>query len=103
MPKEIQKKVLLLKHFAEYLEGAKANEEQNRNFKNDNEKGEINNIENKPNLKANTESFINRQEATTMLAATGAGIDSTVLVKKWLRTKHAILIRLNNKVVQVCF
>lgn len=26
-----------------------------------------------------------------------------VLVKKWLRTKHAIMFRLNNKVVQVCF
>ena len=24
-------------------------------------------------------------------------------VKKWLRTRHAILFRLNNKVVQVCF
>ena len=26
-----------------------------------------------------------------------------VLVKKWLRTKHAFMFRLNNKVVQVCF
>mmetsp|Transcript_5117 Transcript_5117/g.6807 ORF Transcript_5117/g.6807 Transcript_5117/m.6807 type:complete len:96 (-) Transcript_5117:99-386(-) len=25
------------------------------------------------------------------------------MVKKWMRTKHAILFRLNNKVVQVCF
>ena len=26
-----------------------------------------------------------------------------VMVRKWLRTKHAIMFRLNNKVVQVCF
>lgn len=26
-----------------------------------------------------------------------------IMVKKWMRTKHAIMFRLNNKVVQVCF
>ena len=26
-----------------------------------------------------------------------------VYVKKWIRTKHAILFRLSNKIVQVCF
>ena len=26
-----------------------------------------------------------------------------VYVKKWMRTKHAILFRLSNKIVQVCF
>ena len=30
-------------------------------------------------------------------------IASLVYVKKWMRTKHAILFRLSNKIVQVCF
>ena len=35
---------------------------------------------------------------------TGNAVDKMiVMVRKWLRTKHAIMFRLNNKVVQVCF
>jgi polo-like kinase 1 len=29
--------------------------------------------------------------------------DNLVYVKKWIRTKHAILFRLSNKIVQICF
>ncbi len=32
-----------------------------------------------------------------------SGIPDTVFVKKWMKTKHAILFRLSNKVVQVIF
>src|SRR5690606_6288011 len=30
-------------------------------------------------------------------------IPNVIFVKKWVRTKHAILFRLSNKIVQVCF
>ncbi len=29
--------------------------------------------------------------------------ENLVYVKKWIRTKHAILFRLSNKIVQICF
>ena len=64
-PKELEKKMLLIKHFSEYLNG-KHDDSQDQ-------KPEV------PQGKVPT------------------------YVKKWLRTKHAILFRLNNKVVQVCF
>ena len=64
-PKELEKKMLLISHFSEYLEG-KHDDSQ----------------EQKP-------------EASQSKVP--------IYVKKWLRTKHAILFRLNNKVVQVCF
>ena len=77
-PKEIQKKVLLLKHFAEYLEGT------NDSFQQDDENNPI-------------------AEATRNKQTRGNAAAGIVVVKKWVRTKHAILFRLNNKVVQVCF
>lgn len=30
-------------------------------------------------------------------------VDKSILVKKWMRTKHAIIFRLSNKIVQVIF
>jgi len=29
--------------------------------------------------------------------------DTFVYVKKWIKTKHAVLLRLNNRILQVCF
>ena len=68
-PKDMNKKMLLLKHFHEYLDG-----------KSDEFLDEVSPIPPKDNSAKNP-----------------------VYVKKWCRTKHAILFRLNNKVVQVCF
>jgi len=64
-PEEIKKKVTLLQHFKNYLEG---------------EKKEDNQIEEEIDAKY-----------------------SGVYVKKWMKTKHALMFRLSNKIVQVNF
>jgi polo-like kinase 1 len=72
-PKEIQKKVTLLQHFRSYLEG---------------DLNELNNDEVK----------IDEESSTTPRKT-----NNFVYVKKWMRTRHAIMFRLSNKIVQVCF
>ena len=74
-PKELQKKVTLLQHFRSYLEG-----------------------EEKPELKEN-------QEAAPAENKEGGkrAITDVIYVKKWMRTRHAIMFRLSNKIVQVNF
>ena len=95
-PKEIRKKVLLLKHFAEYLEGSKDE------FQDESEPEQ-------PVATGRSSAFAggNAGAATGahagLLSPKAAVEKNVVMVKKWMRTKHAILFRLNNKVVQVCF
>ena len=72
-PKEIQKKVTLLTHFRSYLEG------------------DINK-QNMDDVK------IDEENSTTPRKN-----NNFVYVKKWMRTRHAIMFRLSNKIVQVCF
>lgn len=72
-PKELQKKVTLLQHFRSYLEG-------------DN-KG----------IAVSSEPIAEDRESTKKMSI------SSIYVKKWMRTKHAIMFRLSNKVVQVNF
>ena len=88
-PKELNKKVTLLQHFKAYLEGDKS-ESSNNNNKNANE--QMPNQETKP-------------ESTYTPAAQGnqKALNGYVYVKKWMRTRHAIMFRLSNKIVQVCF
>jgi polo-like kinase 1 len=74
-PKELQKKVTLLQHFWSYLEG-------NEQFKNLMEKNEA---------------------AKKAEAVPQRTVKDVVYVKKWMRTRHAIMFRLSNKVVQVNF
>ena len=74
-PKDLQKKVTLLNHFKNYLEG-----------------------ESNPESTANTDSQNNNDAEKDQ--------DSNkpyTYVKKWMRTRHAIMFRLSNKIVQVCF
>ena len=73
-PDCLQKKVTLLKHFRNYLI------EQNRR----DVAGENCNVANEHECEYNIAS-------------------STVFLKKWVRTKHAILFRLSNQTVQVVF
>ena len=81
-PKELQKKVTLLQHFKNYLEG----DNNNKNDEKDKDKDEENNENNKNEEK---EKEIGEKPFT--------------YVKKWMRTRHAIMFRLSNKIVQVCF
>ncbi len=80
-PKDLQKKVTLLQHFRSYLEG-----ESNSAPKGD-EEGNTNKVE----------------EASGGNSTTPRKSGSFVYVKKWMRTRHAIMFRLSNKIVQVCF
>ena len=71
-PKEMSKKILLVKHFHEYLEGK-------------------------------MDEFLQEELSPEEIRENEKDVWRLVHVKKWMRTKHAILFRLNNKVVQVCF
>jgi polo-like kinase 1 len=91
-PKELQKKVTLLQHFRSYLEG-----DTNNNIGSEIGKGATggSNIMNPlPSTNFN-EVEIKTEDGKKTL--------NFVYVKKWMRTKHAIMFRLSNKIVQVCF
>lgn len=89
-PKDtLHKKVTLLQHFKSYLEGDTANNNSN------NDKKEINFTA--KNYTA-TEDETKADESKNK-----SGTTNLVYVKKWMRTRHAIMFRLSNKIVQVCF
>lgn len=77
-PKELQKKVTLLEHFKSYLQSSTA--QQSASHK-------------------HAEIEYNRQDETKALKPPAG----SVYVKKWMRTRHAIMFRLSNKIVQVNF
>jgi polo-like kinase 1 len=76
-PKDLQKKVTLLQHFRSYLENNQANKE------------DVEMREESPQQ----QTPLSPKSTTT----------ATIYVKKWMRTKHAIMFRLSNKIVQVSF
>lgn len=75
-PEEFRKKVTLLQHFKNYLET-----ESERNSQED----------------------LGDQENDENLRLSERKIADIVYVKKWVRTKHAVMFRLSNKIVQVNF
>ncbi|KAL4513142.1 hypothetical protein ABPG72_017827 [Tetrahymena utriculariae] len=77
-PSELKKKVTLLEHFRSYLQGDHGSNNQNAN----------NNYGVNP-----PSAFLDNQSGKKML----------YYVKKWVKTKNAILFRLQNKIVQVSF
>ena len=78
-PKELQKKVTLLEHFKSYLQSSTAQQSASHKHAEKNDLGMgTSNSDSKP----------------------PAG---SVYVKKWMRTRHAIMFRLSNKIVQVNF
>ena len=82
-PKDLQKKVTLLQHFKNYLEG---------------ENPGTNKDEEKPTQVSEDNSKKNEENQG------GEVTDKPfTYVKKWMRTRHAIMFRLSNKIVQVCF
>ena len=83
-PKDLQKKVTLLNHFKNYLEGENPAEAQPTSSENGEANGENDKkVEDKDKEKDKDKPF--------------------TYVKKWMRTRHAIMFRLSNKIVQVCF
>jgi len=83
-PKDLQKKVTLLNHFKNYLEGETNPSEPSTGTEGENTNGG-NNGENQNNNEPDKKD------------------KPFTYVKKWMRTRHAIMFRLSNKIVQVCF
>ena len=82
-PKDLHKKVTLLQHFKSYLEG-----DQNKTPNSGDKQPEGN------------------PSPSEIPGESGSGVKQPgtyVYVKKWMRTRHAIMFRLSNKIVQVCF
>ena len=86
-PKELQKKVTLLQHFRSYLENSATTP---ANGTNGPTSGKSANVDNDIEMKDESTSPNSKNQAI-------------VYVKKWMRTKHAIMFRLSNKIVQVSF
>ncbi len=76
-PKELQKKITLLQHFRSYLEG---------------------DAKSRPAGEPVPESG-----SEDVPRSSPAGDSQLIYVKKWMRTRHAIMFRLSNKIVQVNF
>lgn len=89
-PKDLQKKVTLLQHFRSYLEGSVKKGES----------GEPNTIGTERMTKKTEEE---KKEEVEEEPEKKPMSEDTVYVKKWMRTRHAIMFRLSNKVVQVNF
>jgi polo-like kinase 1 len=83
-PPDLKKKVTLLQHFKSYLEGESPNS-SNTNAEKDKEAPK----EDDATKKEENQKELNEKPFT--------------YVKKWMRTRHAIMFRLSNKIVQVCF
>lgn len=77
-PKDLAKKVTLLQHFRSYLE-------------------------NNTNPDKNVEGGSSKDVEMIDESGKIIGANANVYVKKWMRTKHAIMFRLSNKIVQVNF
>lgn len=88
-PKDLQKKVTLLQHFRSYLEGS-------------NKKGEGEESKNIGTERMKKEEEEKKIDPKVDVEKKAMSVD-TVYVKKWMRTRHAIMFRLSNKVVQVNF
>lgn len=78
-PEDLEKKVKLLRYFKSYLDG-----DPNANKPDNNTEIKMSGIEEAP-------------------AGDKSKKSTFAYVKKWMRTKHAIMFRLSNKIVQVCF
>ncbi|KAF0979679.1 hypothetical protein FDP41_001347 [Naegleria fowleri] len=83
-PQALQKKITLIKYFTGYLEKLKQNESELPPLSSSSDSGKSSYIPKEPLLPLTR-------------AAEG------IFVKRWLRTQHAIIFRLSNKAVQVCF
>jgi polo-like kinase 1 len=90
-PIDLQKKVTLLQHFKGYLNGENNNKDNAQKSDGINTNNNINNINNK----------IEIPDENTLESLKKSS--NFVYVKKWMKTRHAIMFRLSNKIVQVCF
>ncbi len=82
-PKDLQKKVTLLHHFKNYLDNNNNQSEQP--------------TQSNTNTPSETESQVDKDGEKEKKDK------PFTYVKKWMRTRHAIMFRLSNKIVQVCF
>jgi len=87
-PEALQKKVTLLKHFRNYLveQQKKAEEEEEQK-----------------NADGSVDTDANRAAVEVVTSRVDDESSTMIYLKKWVRTKHAILFRLSNGTVQVVF
>ena len=109
-PEGLEKKVKLMRHFRGYLstDGRSAVERSKGGL------GDAPGCENR-HPRAARATAVARAEAALAAASTSSGVPAATSsssasdgahlphVKNWLRTKHAVLFRLSNRTIQVCF
>lgn len=83
-PKDLQKKVTLLQHFRSYLEGNDKKKEEGKT---------------EGNGMAPIEEEKKEVAPDSSEGGTDRKLKDIVYVKKWMRTRHAIMFRLSNKIV----
>jgi hypothetical protein len=98
-PVELQKKVTLLRHFRNYLL------DQHRIQKDGEEKSleSQQNIVQNFNIQESDHFSMNDVVETNKSSSTKDSKSNLIFLKKWVRTRHAILFRLSNRTVQVVF
>lgn len=89
-PKELAKKVTLLQHFRSYLESGEKKDG-----------GGDSGAPAEPDANFLEEKKIDEENKEAV--STTRQLENIVYVKKWMRTRHAIMFRLSNKIVQVNF
>jgi polo-like kinase 1 len=92
-PKELQKKVTLLQHFKSYLDGDNSSSTTKDNV--------VTNLDTKLPPPKNLPTM--NEEENKANESSRKSNNNFIYVKKWMRTRHAIMFRLSNKIVQVCF
>jgi hypothetical protein len=97
----LQKKVTLLTHFRSYLLAGE-NEEKKNSINNNNNNYNLSSID-KFNIDFNNTNLPKSMKSSSIVNKHLTCGSNFVYVKKWMRTKHAILFRLSNKTIQICF
>ena len=124
-PEDLKKKVIVFSHFKNYLEEEKnkkedkkekENEKTNKKNNKEKEKEKNNRKDDKGKEKSNKKDDKmkkikkNEEKTEENIRNSISSIElknkdemNFVFVKKWIKTKHAIIFRFSNKAVQVCF
>ena len=102
-PAELEKKIVIFNHFKNYIIAEK--NKKDGKTKKDNKKDERlkkNDIKKKI-TKRNEEKTEDNTNSIKSMELKDKDEMNFIFVKKWVKTKHAIIFRFSNKIVQVCF
>ena len=100
-PKELQKKIIIFQNFKKYFdEEIKSDKEKEEKEKEEKEKEDSKLKMCKTTSKKKVKKI---DKSRTMTNDDISKIDNNVFVRKWMKTKQAIIFRLSNKTIQVGF